>query len=70
MEEGPSLGDEESLEGGDKVVMSLWNQTGSTKLVVVKSPSTYLHVEVVSKVDQVSGRVLVCRQFAVIKRSS
>jgi hypothetical protein len=64
-----SLWDEEASEEAGWVETSSWNQIGSIKLVEVKVSLTYLQDEVVNKVDQVSGRVLVWRQFVAMKRS-
>jgi hypothetical protein len=50
------------LEGDE---MSSLNHMGSMKSVGRKSSSTYLELEVVRRVDQVSGRVLVCRHVLV-----
>jgi hypothetical protein len=43
------------------------NQEGSTNLVESKSSSTNLELEVLSRVDQLEGRMLVFKQFVVVK---
>ena len=44
-----------------------WYQEESTNLVESKSSSTNLELEVLSRVDQLEGRMLVFKQFVVVK---